>query len=909
VNVGMLNQQIAFNTIDDRAFGTPSFMAEATSNSGLTVTFSLADGADAAVCSVNSDGLVNLLAAGTCSITAEQAGNKNYSTASPVTQSFNVTPDTAGAPYIYAVSAGAGQVTAGFAAPSYLGGAPALAYEATATDNLGNSFVNSACSPNVVPLVCSITGLAPGASYSVKVAAITAAGIGRASTATVAMTPNDNPLSVTNLSASKVDNAVTVTWTPPLAFDGEFESYDIYMTPRGTAFASTPNAKVTDPNGSVTVINNLAPAGLRPAAVVTGYDVKVITITTKARGESNSTQGVWLGLSAPAAPTAALASQFGNKLVISWAAPITDGGSPITSYRVSVNGKQVCETSKIETCQFLNVGFSTRYNVSVIATNAQGASIAAAAVVTSAAKPEPEPEEKPEVKPTPTEEPTPTPTEEPTEEPTPEPKPTDEAPVDPEIDDNVAPVPFDPTGTPEARAAVAATVGNVAAMAAAIAAAAAAAAAAGAAAGSRGGGSSGGSSSSAGSEGGSGDPGSIANIDAEHEEFTLSKAGPGDNWEVWKSSYFTLIDKVSVALTFMFARFSPILSKTAVDGAYLRAAVGSFSLLPTLAAVVLAVISINPDSEHILPPVWPIFLAITLIGVFDAAAGLIGTTVFVLGSVLVHLDNLQVSDIRLLLGVVLAGFGPVLLTNAFRKLRKDKDSEKNYVWERFVDLAVLPFFGGWTTAAMIGTLPALAGLTLSVSNHVTEFAVAVAIATVARVLLEEAVARVFPARLDMLHPTEVPSTYTGHRYVALLLRIAIFIFVTAALMGNGWQVWVGSLLFALPNALGWISDRWPNFPWIWRILPQGIPGLALVLIVAQLSSMVINSWFGDSAELALWTFVLLPIPMLALSVLGMLGREGEEGEIRFMKRENLVWAYRLGGVVMLIVTLYLAGVI
>jgi hypothetical protein len=251
----------------------------------------------------------------------------------------------------------------------------------------------------------------------------------------------------------------------------------------------------------------------------------------------------------------------------------------------------------------------------------------------------------------------------------------------------------------------------------------------------------------------------------------------------------------------------------------------------------------------------------------------------------------------------------VLLTNAFRKLRKEKDSEKHYVWERFVDLAVLPFFGGWTTAAMIGTLPALAGLTLSVSNHVTEFALAVAGATVARVLLEEVVSRMFPARLDMLHPTEVPSTYTGHRYVALLLRIAIFIFVTAALMGNGWQVWVGSLLFALPTALGWISDRWPNSPWLWRILPQGVPGLALVLIVAQLSSMVINSWFGDSEELALWTFVLLPIPMLALSVLGMLGREGEEGEIRFMKRENLVWAYRLGGVVMLVVTLYLAGVI
>jgi hypothetical protein len=168
---------------------------------------------------------------------------------------------------------------------------------------------------------------------------------------------------------------------------------------------------------------------------------------------------------------------------------------------------------------------------------------------------------------------------------------------------------------------------------------------------------------------------------------------------------------------------------------------------------------------------------------------------------------------------------------------------------------------------------------------------------------------VFPERLDRLHPTQVPATYSAHRYIALLARIAIFIFVTAALMGNAWQVWVGSVLFALPTALGWFSHRWPNSPRLWRILPQGIPGLALVLIVAQATSLFINWQFGASTELALWTFVLLPIPLLALGVLGMFGREGNEGEIRFIKRENLVWAYRLGGVVMLVLTLKLAGVI
>jgi hypothetical protein len=210
---------------------------------------------------------------------------------------------------------------------------------------------------------------------------------------------------------------------------------------------------------------------------------------------------------------------------------------------------------------------------------------------------------------------------------------------------------------------------------------------------------------------------------------------------------------------------------------------------------------------------------------------------------------------------------------------------------------------------MIATLPALAGLTLAVANHVTDFALAVAVAMVARVFLEEGSARLFPARLDYLHPTEVPSTYRAHKYVALLLRIAVFIFVTAALLGDSWLVWVGSILFAVPTVLGWFKDKFPNLPWLWRILPHGIPGLALVLVVSQLTSNLVSSWFGSAPDLALWSFALLPIPLLALSVLSILGRDGEEGEVRLIKRPSLRWVYRIGGIVMLILTMKLAGVI
>jgi hypothetical protein len=263
----------------------------------------------------------------------------------------------------------------------------------------------------------------------------------------------------------------------------------------------------------------------------------------------------------------------------------------------------------------------------------------------------------------------------------------------------------------------------------------------------------------------------------------------------------------------------------------------------------------------------------------------------------------------MLLGVVIVGYGPALLANAFRAFRKIPDQTSNYWWERLVDLAVLPFMGGWVSASMIATLPALAGSTLVVANHVNDFALAIAVSIAARVILEEAAARIFPERLNYLHPTTVVQAHKSQRWVSLLLRLAVFIFATAALMGNDWRVVMGAVLFVVPTLVGFYTDRFPNYPWLWRILPNGVPGLAFTLVVASLTTQLVAGWFGATPDLALWSFALLPIPMLGLSILHILGREGLPDEVRWIKRPGLVWLYRIGGIVMLLITMKLAGVI
>lgn len=81
-------QTIAFATLADRALGSGSFTVVATASSGLAVAFtSLTPSA----CSVTAAS-VALLAAGTCTIAADQPGDAGFAPAPQVARSFQVTP-------------------------------------------------------------------------------------------------------------------------------------------------------------------------------------------------------------------------------------------------------------------------------------------------------------------------------------------------------------------------------------------------------------------------------------------------------------------------------------------------------------------------------------------------------------------------------------------------------------------------------------------------------------------------------------------------------------------------------------------------------------------------------------------------------------------------------------------------
>jgi hypothetical protein len=84
VNVLLTPQTITFGALTNMTFGAPDFNVSATASSGLPVSFAASGN-----CTVSGT-LVHLSSAGSCAITASQAGNTSYAPAPDVIQAFSI---------------------------------------------------------------------------------------------------------------------------------------------------------------------------------------------------------------------------------------------------------------------------------------------------------------------------------------------------------------------------------------------------------------------------------------------------------------------------------------------------------------------------------------------------------------------------------------------------------------------------------------------------------------------------------------------------------------------------------------------------------------------------------------------------------------------------------------------------
>ena len=171
-------QTITFAAIATQQAGT-SLALTASASSGLTVSFASTTASVCTVSGVNA----NFVAAGTCSITASQAGNSLYAAATPVSQSFTVNPPPASVTgAVLSVTPGTGKtVTVAISgltsAPGNLGlaGVPCVNLPGCTTalgslsGGLGFEFLNVSATSALLVAVVNPAGQASNTPYSIPV--------------------------------------------------------------------------------------------------------------------------------------------------------------------------------------------------------------------------------------------------------------------------------------------------------------------------------------------------------------------------------------------------------------------------------------------------------------------------------------------------------------------------------------------------------------------------------------------------------------------------------------------------------------------------------------------------------------------------------------------------------------------
>jgi titin len=237
-----------------------------------------------------------------------------------------------GAPTITSVQVGSTTASIGFS-PGSNGGSAITSYRYST--NGGSTWTSTSTTSPV-----SVTGLSTGTTYSFELEAVNPTGAGAA--ATTSFTTTAPPATPVIVAVTPGNQSLTVSFTAPATGGSPITDYD-WSTDGGTTWYSEDTyGTPCQSNGSLVTcqIAALSTDGATPLVNGTSYPIEMKAVnavgTGPASGSANGTPYTTPG--APSITTGAGGMVASNQsLTVSFSAPNSTGGSPITSYQYSTD--------------------------------------------------------------------------------------------------------------------------------------------------------------------------------------------------------------------------------------------------------------------------------------------------------------------------------------------------------------------------------------------------------------------------------------------------------------------------------------------------------------------------------------------------------------------------------------------
>ncbi len=352
------------------------------------------------------------------------------------------------------------------------------------------------------------------------------------------------------------------------------------------------------------------------------------------------------------------------------------------------------------------------------------------------------------------------------------------------------------------------------------------------------------------------------------------KPGPGDNSFTWRLPYTQKIEDYFYVTSQKANRFAPLMAKLFADAAYLRAMIGSLSLITFPLAILLGLNALQDVENQALPPTWIVIATIAGLGLIDAFAGFLVSFIYVAG-ILMAGNLTTLPEILTVLGTTSLFFTPTLVATSFRPLRRYTLNWDNRL-ERIGDYLIASLLTGWTLSKIIATFNVLAGVQLAIVADANKVGIAIGLFVFIRMFAEDMATYFYPQRLGK-NIIEFGAPGKVQQLFSLVGKSFMFLLVTQSFVGLNLQLVIGTIFFAVPILVKIvIGQRLPKVRYLNYVLPKGTIRLIVMTLSGTLCAEFSSQFFTNPRDLLTWGFVILSVPGLVISMLGLFADESHK---------------------------------